>query len=64
MFNLKLAYVPYIHIYLEQDNHIENVTSLKIILSNDREEGVKKRDIIFVCFRVMPHEQHTHQAST
>jgi len=32
MFNWKLAYGSYIHIYLEQDNHLENVTSLQILL--------------------------------
>jgi len=49
MFNRKLAYVSYIHIYLEQDNHLENLTSLKILLFlvNMNKESVKRMSLIF-----------------
>ena len=64
VFIRKLAYVSSIHIYVEQDNDLDNITSLKVLLllvTMKRE--VNSTYIICVCFLALPLKCQVHYVS-
>jgi hypothetical protein len=54
-----LAYVLYVHIYVEQGNHLDNLASLQILLFPVTvKKDMDNTDITGICFLTLQRREH------